>query len=89
MAQFNYLTVLILFAFIISSGVYIFSRGFLLTRVARTEKRFCEKSYINLNGKYCLKDDKASVMWFIYIIIQYLTHFISSFTEDLFRRNTN
>lgn len=55
----KYLVVLILFAFVISSGIHIFSRGFLLTRDSRTEKRNCDKFYINLNGSYCLSDDKV------------------------------
>lgn len=60
MANLNYLFVLVSFAFIISSGVFIFSRGFLLTRVARTEKKNCDKFYLNLDGKQCLSDDKVS-----------------------------
>lgn len=60
MAHFNYLIVLVSFAFIVSSGIFIFSRGFLLTRVAKTEKRTCDKFYVNFNGKPCLTDDKVS-----------------------------
>lgn len=61
MAHFNYLIVLVSFAFIVSSGIFIFSRGFLLTRVARTEKRNCDKFYVNhLDEKSCLSDDKVS-----------------------------
>jgi GPI ethanolamine phosphate transferase 3 subunit O len=60
MAHLKYLVVLTSFAFIISSGIYIFSRGFLLTRVARIEKKNCDNFYVNLNGKYCLTTDKVS-----------------------------
>lgn len=60
MAYFNYLFVLISFAFIISTGIHIFSRGFLLTRSAQTDKRVCEKFLITLNGNQCLSDDKVS-----------------------------
>ena len=60
MSNLNYLVVLASFAFIISSGIFIFSRGFLLTRVARTEKSSCDKFYINFDDKTCLRDDKVS-----------------------------
>lgn len=59
MAYFNYLYVLVAFSFIISSGIHIFSRGFLLTRSAQTEKRFCDKFYITVDGSQCLSDDKV------------------------------
>lgn len=57
MSNFKYLYVLIIFAFVISSGIHIFSRGFLLTRDSRTEKRHCDKFYINLNGTYCISEN--------------------------------
>lgn len=60
MGYFNYLFVLISLAFIISSGIHIFSRGFLLTRSARTEKRICEKFLIkDESGRLCMSDDKV------------------------------
>lgn len=59
MGHFNFLYVLVAFGFITSSGIYIFSRGFLLTRSARTEKRNCDKFYLNIDGKYCVSDDKV------------------------------
>lgn len=58
-SYFNYLYVLITLAFIISSGIHIFSRGFLLSRDATTEKRHCDKFFINLEGNHCLSDDKV------------------------------
>ncbi|KAG5678197.1 hypothetical protein PVAND_007890 [Polypedilum vanderplanki] len=60
MANLNYIFVLIIFVSIISSGIHIFSRGFLLTRSSRTEKRNCDKININLTGERCLNDDKKS-----------------------------
>jgi GPI ethanolamine phosphate transferase 3 subunit O len=59
MAYFNYLFVLISLAFIISSGIHIFSRGFLLTRTASVEKRTCEKFVISVDGNQCLSNDKV------------------------------
>ena len=60
MAYLNYLFALISFSFIISSGIHIFSRGFLLTRSAITEKRICSKFVITLDGSQCLSDDKVN-----------------------------
>lgn len=60
MAYYNYVYVLLAFAFIISTGIHIFSRGFLLTREARTERRNCDQFFITVNGKQCLSDDKVS-----------------------------
>lgn len=60
MAYFNYLFVLISFAGIISTGIHIFSRGFLLTRSAQTDKRVCQKFLINFEGNQCLSDDKVN-----------------------------
>ena len=60
MAYFNYLFVLITFAFIVSTGIHIFSRGFLLTRSAQTEKRNCDKFFITLDGNQCLSNDKVN-----------------------------
>lgn len=60
MAYFNYLFVLITFVFIISSGIHIFSRGFLLTRSSQVEKRSCDKFFISLDGNQCLSDDKVN-----------------------------
>lgn len=60
MAYLNYLFVLISLAFIISSGIHIFSRGFLLTRSASTEKRSCDKFIISLDGNQCLSNDKVN-----------------------------
>lgn len=60
MAYFNYLFVLITFAFIISTGIHIFSRGFLLTRSAQVEKRNCDKFLISLDGNQCLSEDKVN-----------------------------
>lgn len=60
MAYLNYLFVLISFAFIISSGIHIFSRGFLLTRSAQIEKRSCDKFLISINGIQCVSDNKVN-----------------------------
>lgn len=60
MAYFNYLLVLITLAFIISSGIHIFSRGFLLSRTERTEKRVCDKFFVSLDGRQCLSADKVN-----------------------------
>lgn len=60
MAYFNFIYVLFMLAFIISSGIHIFSRGFLLTRTERTEKRDCNKFFITLNGNQCLSENKVN-----------------------------
>lgn len=60
MAYLNYLFVLCSIAFIISSGIHIFSRGFLLTRTSFTDKRVCSKFLITLDGNQCLSDDKVN-----------------------------
>jgi GPI ethanolamine phosphate transferase 3 subunit O len=60
MGYFNYLFVLVTFAFIVSTGIHIFSRGFLLTRSAQTDKRVCDKFLITFDGKQCLSNDKVN-----------------------------
>lgn len=59
MAHLNYLFVLITFAFVVSTGIHLFSRGFLLTRSTRVEKRGCDKYLISIDGNQCLSDDKV------------------------------
>lgn len=59
MAYFNYLFVLITLAFIISSGIHIFSRGFLLTRTERAERRVCDEFFVTVDGRQCLSSDKV------------------------------
>jgi len=46
----TYLFVLIWLAFLISSGVMLFSRGFLLARVSKTETSTCRRLSTNPNA---------------------------------------
>ncbi|XP_032571459.1 GPI ethanolamine phosphate transferase 3 [Drosophila sechellia] len=53
----TYLFVLIWLAFLISSGVLLFSRGFLLARVSKTETSTCRRLSTNPNAEYVLTDE--------------------------------
>ncbi|XP_017078560.1 GPI ethanolamine phosphate transferase 3 [Drosophila eugracilis] len=55
--KFTYLFVLIWLAFLISSGVLLFSRGFLLARVSKTETSTCRRLSTNPNAEYVLTDE--------------------------------
>lgn len=100
MAYFNYLFVLITFAFIISTGIHIFSRGFLLTRSTRVEKRTCDKYLISLDGNQCLSNDKVNsdVIVMITVFVNTFLHnrllamaktLQSSYARTLIRQQTN
>lgn len=54
----NYLFVLILFSFIIISGITLFSKGFLLQKQALSERSKCDKYY--LDHKHCLSSNNVS-----------------------------
>ncbi|XP_037717757.1 GPI ethanolamine phosphate transferase 3 [Drosophila subpulchrella] len=53
----TYVFVLIWLAFLISSGVLLFSRGFLLARVSKTETSTCRRLSTNPNAEYVLTDE--------------------------------
>ncbi|KAH8348918.1 hypothetical protein KR084_012437 [Drosophila pseudotakahashii] len=55
--NFTYVFVLIWLAFLISSGVLLFSRGFLLARVSKTETSTCRRLSTNPNAEYVLTDE--------------------------------
>ncbi|XP_062129647.1 GPI ethanolamine phosphate transferase 3 [Drosophila sulfurigaster albostrigata] len=52
--NFTYLFVLIWLAYLICSGVLLFSRGFLLARVSKTETSSCRRLSLNPNDEYYL-----------------------------------
>ncbi|XP_016958314.1 GPI ethanolamine phosphate transferase 3 [Drosophila biarmipes] len=55
--NFTYVFVLIWLALLISSGVLLFSRGFLLARVSKTETSTCRRLSTNPNAEYVLTDE--------------------------------
>lgn len=59
MKHLNYLFVLLVLGFIISSGIHIFSKGFLLTRETQKEFSKCDKFYIR---NECLSENKVMNM---------------------------
>ncbi|XP_017038698.1 GPI ethanolamine phosphate transferase 3 [Drosophila ficusphila] len=55
--NFTYVFVLIWLAFLICSGVLLFSRGFLLARVSKTETSTCRRLSTNPSAEYVLTDE--------------------------------
>ncbi|EDV36022.1 uncharacterized protein Dana_GF12178 [Drosophila ananassae] len=55
--NFTYLFVLIWLAFLISGGVLLFSRGFLLARVSKTETSTCRRLSTNPHDEYVLSPE--------------------------------
>ncbi|XP_037946373.1 GPI ethanolamine phosphate transferase 3-like [Teleopsis dalmanni] len=53
----NYVFVLILLAYMIGSGVLLFSRGFLLSRVSKTDVSSCRRLSTNPNDEYYLTEE--------------------------------
>ncbi|EDW85727.1 uncharacterized protein Dwil_GK22996 [Drosophila willistoni] len=55
--NFTYLFVLIWLAYLVCSGVLLFSRGFLLARVSKTESSTCRRLSTNPNDEYVLSPE--------------------------------
>lgn len=58
MAHLNYLLVLTIIVIVMSAGIHIFSKGFLLTRVANESKSNCQY-FINSLGECHDSNDKV------------------------------
>lgn len=65
MVHFNYLLVLIVISLVLSVGIHIFSRGFLLTRIANENKSSC-RYFFNSDGK-CYENNKVRSIYTDYV----------------------
>lgn len=60
MVQLNYLLVLIVVSLVLSVGIHIFSKGFLLTRIANENKSSCRYFFHSDNG--CYENNKVRLI---------------------------